>query len=169
MKIKISVLLSIVVLASCSTPKYAYYFDHHNYDAGKKQPAAVKEASVLAVDPQMLVASTEVQPVILPEKSVEPAAKPEVGRKYFQLNKSERKAVRHQIKKDIKTYVASKKKSDATQATHASGMDHDLKLAIIFGAIGIVALLIGGNVFQVIGGIALIIGVVFFVKWIIRQ
>jgi hypothetical protein len=33
----------------------------------------------------------------------------------------------------------------------------------------LVALLIGGNVFGVIGAISLIIGVVFFVKWLIRQ
>lgn len=48
-------------------------------------------------------------------------------------------------------------------------MDNDLKLAAIFGAVGIVALIISGDVFYIIGGIALIIGVVFFVKWLVRQ
>ncbi len=48
-------------------------------------------------------------------------------------------------------------------------LDKDLKLAAIFGAVGIVALLIGGDVFWVIGGIALLIGVVFFVMWLARQ
>ncbi len=47
--------------------------------------------------------------------------------------------------------------------------DEDLKLATIFGAVGITGLIIGGNVFNIIGAIALVIGVVFFVKWIIRQ
>lgn len=168
MKINISVLLAVVVLASCSTPKYSYYFDQQNHNSGKKQAVAAKEMSVLAVDPQMLVASTTTQPIVLTEKPVASNVNPEVKKTYLQMNSSERKAVRHQIKKDIKTYVASKKKSDSAQATQA-GMDNDLKLAIIFGAIGIVSFLIGGSVFQVIGGIALIIGVVFFVKWIIRQ
>lgn len=169
MKIKITVLLAIVVLASCSAPKYAYYFDHHNYHAGKKQNVTVQERASIAVDPQTLVASTSNEPIITVEKAGKSSVNPgEVKKTYLQMNKSERKAVRHQIKSDIKTYVASKKKTDSTQATHA-GMDNDLKLAIIFGAIGIVAFLIGGNVFQVIGAIAMIIGVVFFVKWIVRQ
>ena len=44
-------------------------------------------------------------------------------------------------------------------------------LAAVFGAVGIVGLIIGTgtNVFSFIGGIALIIGVVFFVKWLVRQ
>jgi hypothetical protein len=47
-------------------------------------------------------------------------------------------------------------------------MDHDLKLAAIFGAVGIVGLLITG-VFYYIGAIMLLIGAFFLVKWIIRQ
>ena len=166
MKTKISVLLAVVILASCSAPKYSYYFDHQK-NAGKKQSVAAKETSVLALNSESLVASAAVEPLILattPTKTITPMIK----KTYIQMNKSERKAIRHQIKKDIKSYIAAKKKSDSTQATKA-GMDHDLKLAIIFGAIGVVALLINTTPFQVIGAIALIIGVVFFVKWIIRQ
>ena len=61
MKSKITFLLAIVLLASCSAPKYAYYFDHHDYNAGRK-PAQAKasvtpvqeESSILTVDPQTL-------------------------------------------------------------------------------------------------------------------
>jgi hypothetical protein len=50
-------------------------------------------------------------------------------------------------------------------------MDNDLKLAAIFGAVGIVGLMLGGatDVFWIIGGIALLVGVVFLVKWLVRQ
>ena len=165
MKIKILVLLA-VVFASCSSPKYAYYFDHQNYNAGKKH-TGMQEVSPLQADPNMMVASNSEQPVVLAETTPSTEARPsvEVKKTYIQMNKAERKALRHHVKKEVKKYVAEKKKS--IQATNA--MDHDLKLAIIFGAVGIVGLLIGGDVFTIIGGIALLIGVVFFVKWVIRQ
>ena len=171
MKSKITALLAIVVLASCSTPRYSYYFSHHDYNAGRKQSKPIIETSPLSNDPQMLTASISEQPVVVapskPERGVVVSTSAS-GKTYLQLNKAERKAVRHYLKNEIKTFVSAKKKMDSAQATRA-GMDHDLKLAIIFGAVGIVGLLIGGDVFWIIGGIALLIGVVFFVKWIIRQ
>ncbi len=168
MKTKITVLLAIVILASCSAPKYSYYFDHHNYNGGKKQIAPSNEKSLLSVDPQLMEASVSDESHILSEPKTESTEAPVVKKTYFQMNKSERKTLRHKLKKEIKSYVAEKKKNYSEQATNA-GMDHDLKLAIIFGAVGLVALLIGGDVFWIIGGIALLIGVVFFVKWIVRQ
>ena len=168
MKIKIIVLLAIVVLTSCSAPRYSYYFDHHNYNAGKKQAAPINEKSPLSPDSEMMLASTATEPVVFTEPKTETATTLVVKKTYLQMDKSERKALTHQLKKEIKTHVAEKKKNYSIQATKA-GMDHDLKLAIIFGAVGITALLIGTDVFWIIGGIALIIGVVFFVKWVIRQ
>ncbi|HWA34106.1 MAG TPA: hypothetical protein VG737_08260 [Cyclobacteriaceae bacterium] len=173
MKSKITFLLAIVVLASCSAPKYAYYFDHHDYNAGKKQHqtqaqvSAPSEVSPLAVDPQELVASTSDAPVVTPGAATEPVAVKKVT--YMQMTKAEKKAFRKELGKQIKTYVAAKKKMNSVEAQKAGSMDHDLKLAIIFGAVGIVGLIIGGDVFWIIGGIAMLIGVVFFVKWIIRQ
>ena len=84
------------------------------------------------------------------------------------MNKAERKQLRAEIKSVLKTQKMNKKMGiEATQASKR--MDNDLKLAAIFGAVGIVALIISGQVFYIIGGIALIIGVVFFVKWLVRQ
>ena len=156
MKNRIVLLLVVVALASCSAPKYTYYFDHQK--EGK--------LSVPTIDPQMLSAATESEPAKFP------VAKSEVPVKktYLQMNKMERKALRHHLKKEVKTYIAAKKKLGSIESSKATqGMDNDLKLAIIFGAIGVVALIISGDVFYIIGGIALLIGVVFFVKWIIRQ
>ncbi len=162
---KVNLLLIVVFLASCAAPKYSYYFDHYNYNAGRKQSLPSKETSVLVVDPQALTASVTTQPELSPVPSTEPVVV--VKKTYMQMNKTERKTLRHDLKKEVKTYIAAKKNS--IQAAQAGGMDNDLKLAIIFGAVGIVGLIIGGDVFLIIGGIAMLIGVVFFVKWIIRQ
>ena len=169
MKTKITVLLAIVVLASCSTPKYSYFFEHRDYNAGKKKASSqelVKVTSPLAVDAQSLEASITNEPTILPVTASE--GTPTVSKTYAQMNKSERMAVRHYLKKEIKSYVKGKKKSVGVSQAKG-GIDHDLKLAAIFGAVGIVGLIIGGDVFYIIGAIALLIGVVFFVKWLIRQ
>jgi hypothetical protein len=128
-----------------------------------KQSPASTRVLPLSVDAEMLVASTETTPVLFSEKTAS------VGKTYLQMNRGERKMLRHQLKKDIKSYLAVKKSNSLKSVQASGGMDHDLKLAAIFGAVGLVGLLIGGNVFNIIGGIMLLIGVVFFVKWIIRQ
>jgi hypothetical protein len=167
MKRKLLYLLSLALLAACSAPKYSYNFDHYNYNAGKKKSAVSNETVVLqgpeAIKSEELVASTEAA-VVLPVASEN---KTEVKKTYAQMSKSEKKEVRKQLKSAVKEYAKEKKEVKAANAT--KGMDNDLKLAAIFGAVGIVALIIGGNVFWIIGGIALLIGVVFFVKWLIRQ
>ena len=165
MKSRIIFLIAIVVLASCSAPKYTYYFDHQNNRAGKNTSQPVVETRVLSVDPQMLVATTLEEPVLFSE-----AAKLETPAK--KTDKVERKTLRHHLKKEAKTFVADRKKLGSVESIKgAQGMDHDLKLAAIFGAVGITGLLIASvsDVFLIIGGLALLIGVVFFVKWIIRQ
>jgi len=169
MKRSLLYLLSLALLAACSAPKYTYNFDHYNYNAGKKKSAVSTESVVMqgpeAIKSEELVASTDAA-VVLPVVASE--NKTEVRKTYAQMNKSERKEVRTQLKSAMKDYAKAKK--DNVKAAHSTkGMDNDLKLAAIFGAVGIVALIIGGNVFWIIGGIALLIGVVFFVKWLIRQ
>ncbi len=168
MKRKLLYLLSLALLAACSAPKYSYNFDHYNYNAGKKKSAASNENVVLqgpeTIKSEELVASTETTVVLSVASENKPA---EVKKTYAQMNKSEKREVRKQLKAAMKEYSKEKKEVKATNAT--KGMDNDLKLAAIFGAVGIVALIIGGNVFWIIGGIALLIGVVFFVKWLIRQ
>lgn len=168
MKNSMLVLSVIVLLSACSSPKYAYNFDYHDYNAGKKK-ASVATSGGLSVDPATLVASTSNTPTVFDEPvttvSTEAAAAPVMTRKSF-------KAFKAELKKEVKEMKVMKKTGkvlSATKAAASGGMDHDLKLAAIFGAVGIVGLIIGGNVMYVIGGIAMLIGVVFFVKWLIRQ
>jgi len=165
MKKVISVIALAAFASGCSAPKYAYRFDTHKYYPGKPASQVVVEPAteLPTVQPEYLTASTE-RIVIVPENAITagPAAKT-----YAKMNKVERKAVRQYVKNEIAKSAPKKYEPAKVQATQ--GLDKDLKLAAIFGAVGIVGLLIAGDVFYIIGGIALLIGVVFFVKWIIRQ
>jgi len=172
--------LSLAVLASCSSPKYTYNFDHYDYSRGKKQSVAtaeitsdapvVAETSPVNTPAESMTASVAEKPNV-GVASAEMKAKQEAAMKeYKAMSKEEKKAFRKEAKAQIKQYVKAAKSGDKTQMAEASkALDKDLKLAAIFGAVGIVALLIGGDVFWVIGGIALLIGVVFFVMWLARQ
>ena len=37
MKKYLLLIASVLLLAACSSPKYAYYFDHYDYNSGKKK------------------------------------------------------------------------------------------------------------------------------------
>ena len=158
--------MAIVALASCSTPKYTYYFDHQNPRAGRISHPE-KEMSVPSIDPLMLSAATSAVPVTFAEttKPLTPAKKT-----YAQMNKVERNALRNYLKKEVQIVVGVHRKLGSVESAKATqGMDNDLELAAIFGAVGLAGLIMGGDVFTVIVALALLIGVVFFVKWIIRQ
>jgi Flp pilus assembly protein TadB len=155
--------LSVVVLASCSAPRQ---LENSTARKSEASSSAIADYGRQTPGAPVLLASAAGQPMVT--ASAKDVAAPQV-KTYRELSRVEKKAVRQQIKSQVKAYIQSTKKADATQAAHAGGMDNDLKLAIIFGAIGLVGLIISGSVFQIIGGIALLIGVVFFVKWIIRQ
>lgn len=164
MKNKVIALLSVVVLASCTAPRYSYYFDHHTYPVKKNPQVEPVSPSDLSTQ---LTASVLSGPVAFPETQTVTA--PVTRKAPLALTKTERKVLRQQLKKVIRNNPEVRKELNSVQTVKAGGMDQDLKLATIFGAVGIVGLVIGGTVFYVIGAIALLIGVVFFVKWIMRQ
>lgn len=179
-------LVAVVMLAACSTPKYAYYFNHYDYNAGKKKKenstqavASVNDNSQneitvneepLKLDEATLTASADESVVAISERPVVKPAAP--AKTYKEMSKAERKEVRKEARQMIKSYIKAKKEGDTEKMAELSkAMDHDLKLAAIFGAVGFVCLLLGGagDAFTIIGAISLIIGVVFFVMWLVRQ
>lgn len=166
-------LAAVAFMASCSSPKYTYNFDHYNYNAGKKKTTPINEVAATdgpqAIHPELLTASVnnEVRSIELSLPASEAKTSP-VKKTYAQMSKTERKELRTNLKAEVKNSIKAEKAS-IESVSSTQGMDTDLKLAAIFGAVGIVALIISGNVFYIIGGIALLIGVVFFVKWLIRQ
>jgi hypothetical protein len=174
-------LVCVLVFAACSTPKYSYHFDHYDYNSGRKQAkvsepvnqtAPAEEQSPLALQEEALVASNTSAPVVMEEKQtvVAKETKEAFLKKYNAMTKSERKEFRKEVKKELKNYVKAKKSGEYT-SSQAANMDRDLKLAIIFGAVGLVLTLFGGasSAFWVLGVIAIVIGVVFLVKWLMRQ
>lgn len=159
---------ALLLAASCASPKYTYYFDHYDYRAGKKlDDGKLQEVNTAATStalPDQLLASNK--GTLVEGQSnhrIVPTEKREVRLGQSLVNKAERRELRQQIKKYIRDI-----KEDKVEAGKAN-LDHDLKLAAIFGSVGVVALIIGTDAFVVIGGIALIIGVVFFVTWLMRQ
>jgi hypothetical protein len=181
--------LTAIIMAACSSPKYTYHFDEFDYNSGKGKhvsTSTVNDGEALSedvratmnpldVDNETLVASVDNKNVMLPRSSDNRTVASNdkslsSSKTYKEMSKAERRSFRKEAKSLIRTYIKAKKAGDEVKAAEAvKAMDQDLKMAAIFGAVGIVALIIGGDVFWVIGGIAMIIGVVFFVLWLTRQ
>lgn len=161
--------ISAAIMASaCSAPWQMAQFPSSNVDAGYHtvKASASQTTPKIAEKPLLLTASSTSQPMALPAEEV----RKQVKEAYGKLSKQEKKEVRQLLKKELKILAKANKKMESPHAVASKGgIDHDLKLAAIFGAVGIVGLIIGGNVFFVIGAIALIIGAVFFVMWLLRQ
>jgi F0F1-type ATP synthase assembly protein I len=169
-------LMFMAFCAACSTPKMAYKFDYHDYNAGRKAKDVKQEVASnpgpLPVAPGSLVAMEPAKEEAV--SSIESIEKPVVvapTKTYDNMSKKERRDVIRQFKKEVKSIIKKKDKDNPTSVESTKAIDKDLKLASIFGAVGIVGLILGGisEVFLIIGGVALIIGIVFFVKWLIRQ
>lgn len=164
---KLLLLSAVCLLAACSSTRYQGFF-HPRFE-NTNDALKPSELAMAPIDPQSLTASTN--PQVIPTETtpaINTVAVEQLRKTYLQMNKVERKNLRKQIKAEIKSYVKAKKES-APGIKKTQAMDHDLKLSIIFAAVGLVASIIGGDVFWIIGGIAWIIAIVFFVKWLIRQ
>jgi hypothetical protein len=166
MKTKLFALVVLIVGASCSAPKYTYNFSYYDYQAGKR--AAQKEAQVAtATGSTEVVASTQDVPVVI-EVETQPATV-EVKKEIASMTQAEQKAFAKEVKKDIKTAVREVKKMNTVQSAQA--MDNDLKMAAIFGAIGVgLGLLFGvSEIIGFIGFVAIVVALVFLIKWLLRQ
>jgi hypothetical protein len=162
------------IFTACSAPKYAYHFDHYDYNSGRKQAktetaSATETSSPLLIDETTLVAdAAPLASVSSSELKTGNAVSNTSIKKVADMSKTEKK----ELKQVLKSYVKSIKKGDIGKGTDATkAWDHDLKMAAIFGAVGVVLTALGGfnTVFWILGTIALVIGVVFLIKWLARQ
>jgi len=178
MKKYIYLLISMVILASCSSPKYTYYFDHYDYNSGKKK-VALKESLVsqektetsvpdvnssISIDEKTIVASAKETEVYI-AKPAPVISREEAVARIKSLTKEEKR----ELKREVKKYVKENKKKDFAEGSGGRAMANDVKLAAIFGVVGIVLLIVGGDVIYVLGAIALLIGLFFLVRWLVRQ
>jgi NCAIR mutase (PurE)-related protein len=171
MKNFIYVIVVAIIASACSAPKYTASFNSYDKHVSNQMPSktvAVASEQQTVAQPEQLLASTSTVPVEM--KST--AKVEEVRKTYIQMTKTERKALRTHLKSEIKSYVKEQKKNLGIESAQATGAwDNDLKMAAIFGVVGIIGTALWGasEVIGIIGTIALIIAVVFLVKWLIRQ
>jgi Ca2+-dependent lipid-binding protein len=124
------------------------------------------------MDRNQLTAAAEPDIVKNSQGSSSVSEAPAATKTYKELSRSEKKQLRSELKDYIKNHSKKLKTSDEVASVNATKqLDDDLKLAIIFGAVGITFAILGGinTVFWVIGVIGLIVGLVFFIRWISTQ
>lgn len=191
MKKYLLLVAGVVFLASCSSPKYAYYFDHYDYNSGKKRvetsdaqlaqtnfATPVPEMSPLRINQDNLTANAESRirnvekiPTVVKEE-VLMEQKALLEQKYTSLTKAEKRAFRKELKSEVKSIIKAKKNGeDIKSIMEKKAMDQDLKMALIFGVVGILLSAFGGvnSIFWILGTVAVVIGLVFLIIWIGKQ
>jgi hypothetical protein len=178
MKFHPMLLGAAIFLTACSAPKYVYHFDHYDYNSGKKIEESIQEIGVdkspLVVNPETMVASSNLKPVVVADEETEKekarVAVRAIADKYKAMSKTERKEFRKGLKNEIKSFAKKEvRKEDGVASVKATqAFDALVSLAIIFGGAGIVLIMLANisNVFWIVGAISLVIGAVFFVKWV---
>jgi hypothetical protein len=182
---RILLVLLPALLCACSSPRYSYYFDSYDYSEGRKpQIVQLKEKNNFAEHRESDLMADASKRIVLEDRSVITPlpsgvndAETFTGKDEHQniesLSKFSRKERREFIR-DLKDAIReSKKNSHQTDVApdEIKVMDKDLKMAIIFGAVGLtLSLFTGVNAaFGVLGVVAIVVGVVFLVRWLIRQ
>lgn len=162
------------LMAACSSSRHAanfHYYKSNSEPAGGYGELKPRE-TITPIQPEKLVASTNNETTRVAETTplTTVIASEQIRKTYLQMNKVERKNLRNALKVGLKKQLQLTKNSDAAAPRGWwQGWDQDLKLAAIFGAIGTTAMIIYTEPFFIIGAVALIIGLVFFIKWFVRQ
>jgi hypothetical protein len=186
MKNFITLFAGVLLLAACSTPRYSYYFHHYDYNSGRKKAEAEKltaihtpsaitgevDESPLSLEKETVVASAEGHVTAPAENIASPVRKTIAEKKYTELSRAEKKEFRKALKTEVKKYIKAKKSGDyGASLTDTKALDYNLKMAIIFGAVALTLSFFGGvnSVFWILSVVSLVIGVVFFIKWIAEQ
>ena len=184
MKNIILILFGVLLLAACSAPKYTYFFDRYDYNSGRKIKTAENEVtfskerlnSPLSVSEESLIASTDrtFTPVAQtqPSNAVTVADKQALKEKFASMTKAEKKAFKKELKAEVKSMFKSKKKADNGNSVEATkAMDYNLKMALIFGVVALVLGAFGGtnSIFWILSVVALVVAIVFFIKWLAEQ
>lgn len=168
MKTFLVALIAAFLLASCSGIKYSYRFNSNPLVyPNQKSDRISKTSAAETVDSVSLVASSDAQTALI----LTAEHFPENSSPITQASSTHEKAPVFEKIKMIKKAARQANQKLRDSAASVSSLDHDLKLAILFGVVGIVALilLILGKIFGVIGGISLIIATAFFVRWFLEQ
>jgi hypothetical protein len=174
---------SVLLLAACSSPKYAYYFDHYDYNSGKKKleirdaqlakiMLAKPELSPLQINEDAVTANVESRIKNVENVKVAVNEKALLEKKYSSLSKTEKKEFRKELKSVVKKMIKAKKSGESFESIkETQAMDSNLKMALIFGIVAIVLSAFGGtnSIFWILGTISAVIALVFLIMWIAEQ
>ena len=156
----------LVGLASCSSPKYTYRFPvspsiYGEQVTDRKHEQKNVQRNEQSTTPVLVASSNEEKAFSLTEET--PAVQPSRKNKEVPSVK--------QVVKKLKSAAKQANEELRSAVAPASSLDEDLKLAILFGVVGIVALvlLVLSKLFGILGGIALIIATIYFVRWFLEQ
>ena len=178
--------ITILFAGSCGSQKtYTYHFSH--YDYGKKTAQRAEDTSEKTTDP-LPDAPLEAKNSTADEKEDtftgnvslnQPTAKSEnvdAGTKQYLPNgmevkapeaytKAERKQIKKDFKKQVKTYKRAVKSGDSVLAEEAAAASSEyLRLGVIIGVAGLlVAIIAGSGAIAAIGWIAFLVGIVLIV------
>lgn len=146
----------LILLAGCAGHPKLYHFPART--SGVITPGSEKEVTILKKDvaPEVLIAS------------VKPNSLPEVTSSYSSV----KKVPLYKEKKKSPAFRRLFSSAEALKKSTGLGeLDQDLKFAIIFSVAGFVSLvlMVLAKIFGIMGGIGLIVGVVFFTKWLLEQ
>jgi predicted RND superfamily exporter protein len=176
MKAKLAFVVSAIFIVSCSTPKYSYKFDYHDYNAGRKDKEVKKEVASnpgpLDIQPEMLVAEA---PVVMPanDNLAPVVSSPKNTPAPLTLTKAERKEMVKELRQTVRQAIKISKAGDTVQTDQSTkAMDYDLKMSLIFLIVAIAASAfywVSPPLAGVLSLIALIVAIVFFIKWIDKQ
>ena len=158
MKASLVIFLMCTILMSCSTPRYTYYFDRQQINTGKSATIESRSEFILPTNQAMLTASTSNEDLPM-EVNGEPKSR-EIENGLSVTERGERKA--HLVESKAKTRMS-------IPQPPSQKLDRNLKLSILFGGSGIVGLIIGGSFFLIVGSISLLVGIILFIKWLVRK
>jgi hypothetical protein len=187
MKKHVLLIASLLLFAACSSPKYAYYFDYYDYNIGKAKAdlktinaqnmLPTPDTSPLHLDQDAAVTNAErrilnVEKIPVNIVKVTAEEKNELQKKYLAMSKAEKKEFRNELKTVVKKIIKAKKSGESIESVEElKAMDHDLKMALIFTIVAIILTALYGvnSIFWILGVIAFVVAIVFFIQWIARQ
>lgn len=167
MKAKLLLLVVAALGAACSAPKSTFYFSYHDYQAGKKAAQLQEIQLAQQAMPSNEVASTETTLITDVAAPAEKPLQPTTVNTPLKT-KAQQKALIKEVKQHVKAAAKQVKKMSPPAP---QGMDNDLKMAAIFGAIGIgLGLLFGvSEIIGFVGFVAIVVALFFLIRWLLRQ
>lgn len=176
-----------ILLASCASPRYSYYFDHYSTTAGTDATSSVRsnsQNSPLILEPLQLSASTgsETPAITRSPNEIQKQTRYDLNTQgrghanHEQLKHSRKQIIQavKQFRKELRaTNNLSKSRASSSplndQATQK--LDNEVIIAIAFGAVGITLSLLGGVSagFWIAGVLCLGVGIYFFVDWLSKR